>query len=330
MRCGISRPMNRRAALVLATVFGGFFLLFLVFLALAWAALNKDSRRASVGGSGPKIGIVEVEGTIGDSENGVDGKREAEELREFAEDDDIEAIVVRIDSPGGAVAPSQEIWAEIKRSREKKKVLCSMGNLAASGGYYIAVACEEIVANPGTLTGSIGVISQFFDASEWLTAAKLEETTLKTGPFKDSGSPLREFNEQDQAYFNELLNDIYLQFIQAVADGRKLSLDEVRPLADGRVYTGVQAQKLKLVDSLGNFRAAVDRVMELAGLEGEPQLVYPEDEGQFAFLKYLQGGARAAAREAVQGAVEGVAASAVSRTGVLLLAPQLSGRPKTR
>jgi protease-4 len=322
--------MNRRAALVLATIFGGFFLLFLVFLMLAFAALRKDAPMSAIRvGGGPKIGVVEIVGTIGDGENGVDGKREAEQLRTFAKDDSIEAVVVRIDSPGGAVAPSQEIWQEIKRTREKKKVLCSMGNLAASGGYYIAVACEEIMANPGTLTGSIGVISQFFDASEWLPFAKLEATTLKTGALKDSGSPLRDFSEEDRVYFNGLLEDIFGQFLQAVAEGRRKSVDEIRPLADGRVFTGVQAQKLGLVDSLGNFRMAVDRVMELAGLEGDPQLVYAEEADEFEFLKYFRGGARAVARDAVEGAVDGITASAGARTGILLLAPAL-GQPKRR
>lgn len=315
---------NKSTALVLGAVFGGLFLLFLVFLVLAWAAMKGGEMST---GTGPKIGVVELTGMIGDGKTGIEGRREAEQIREFAEDDGIKAIVVRIDSPGGAVAPSQEIWEEIKRSREKKKVVCSQGNMAASGGYYISVACDEIIANAGTLTGSIGVISQFFDASELVAAAKLEETTLKTGALKDSGSPFRDFNEQDRAYFNRLLDDIYLQFLTAVAEGRGKTVDEIRPFADGRVLTGREAAEAGLVDGIGNFRTAVQRAMELSELTGEPELVYPAKKSQFPFLELLEQGAGATGRALTRGAIDGaLTAAGYPEGGVLLLAPGLSPR----
>lgn len=306
----------------MAGVFGGLFLLFLVFLGIAWAAVQGGSVSS---GTGPKIGVVELKGMIGDAKTGIEGRREAEQIREFARNDEIKAIIVRIDSPGGAVAPSQEIWEEIKRARESKKVVCSQGGVAASGGYYISVACDEIVANAGTLTGSIGVISQFFEASELLAAAKVTETTLKTGALKDAGSPFRHFNERDREYFTALLDDIFEQFLEAIAEGRDMSIDEVRPYADGRVLTGKEAQKLGFVDLIGNFRTAVDRTMELAELTGEPQLVLPAKETRFPFLEFLEQGAGATGRALTQGAMEGAArATGLGDAGVLLLAPGLT------
>lgn len=322
--------MNRRSTVVLVGIFGGFFVLFLLFLGIAFAALKGQEKRIKGSTGGPKIGVVELKGTIGDDRNGIQGLREAEQIRDFAEDEEIKALLIRIDSPGGAVAPSQEIWAEIKRTREKKnkKVVCSQGNVAASGGYYISVACDEIVANPGTLTGSIGVISQFFNAKELVAFAKLEQTTLKTGALKDAGSPFRAFNEQDRKYFEGLLGDIYDQFVGAVAEGRKKTVEEIKPLADGRVFSGLEAQKLGLVDTIGNFRVAVDRTMELAKLTGEPELVYPEKESKFPFLEALKGGANAVGQGVSEGVTEGLKSRLGVKSGVLLLAPGLVDSPQ--
>lgn len=318
-------PTNKRAMYVLAAVFGGFFLLFLVFLGLAFSAIQ--GQKPGTKGNGPKIGVVELNGQItGDPSNGIHGRTEAEQIRDFAEDESVKAVLVRIDSPGGAVAPAQEIWEEIRRTRQKKKVVCSMGQVAASGGYYIAVACDRIVANPGTLTGSIGVISQFLNAKELVAAAKLQAVTLKTGALKDTGSPFREFNDQDRVYFEGLLSGIFDQFMQAIAEGRGKTIEEIRPVADGRVLSGAEALEVGLVDKLGNFRTAVDELMALAGLEGEPQLVYPEKEEMLPFMKLLRSGARTAAGEVTRGAVEGLTGQAGAlQSGVLLLAPELAG-----
>lgn len=318
--------MNRRATVVLAVVFGGFFILFLGFLGIAYTAVHSGGSAKHFKGasSGPKIGVVELKGTIGDDRNGIQGSKEAEQIRDFAEDDDIKAIVIRINSPGGAVAPSQEIWEEIIRSRKKKKVVCSQGNLAASGGYYISVACDKIVAEAGTLTGSIGVISQFFQAKELLTLAHVQQTTLKTGALKDSGSPFREFTDQDKTYFNDLITEIFDQFVKAVAEGRHKTVEEIRPLADGRVFSGAKAKELGLVDELGNFRTAVEITMKLANLQGEPDLVYPEKKSAFPFLDALREGASASGAALAHGAIEGVTSQAGMQSGILFLAPGLS------
>jgi protease-4 len=316
--------MNRRATVVLAVVFGGFFVLFLAFLGIAYSAVHGGGKHFKPGSSGPKIGVVELKGVIGDDRNGIQGFREAEQIRDFAQDDDIKAIVLRINSPGGAVAPSQEIWEEVIRAKKKKKVVCSQGNLAASGGYYISVACDLIVAEAGTLTGSIGVISQFFQGKDLLAMAHLQETTLKTGAYKDSGSPFREFNDQDKEYFTGLLMDIYGQFVQAVADGRHKSVEDVKKLADGRVFSGSKAKELGLVDEIGNFRTALDVTMKAANLTGEPDLVYPEKKSQFPFLDALRDGASATGVAFTQGAVEGVKSQVGLQNGVLFLAPGLS------
>ncbi len=314
--------MNRRSVWLLAIVFGGFFLLFLIFVGVAFAALRGQERTEGPTG-GPKLGVVVLKGVIG-AKGGIEGRREAEQIYDFARDDEIKGIVVRVDSPGGAVAPSQELNEEIRRAEKKKKVVCSMGNLAASGGYYVSVACDEIVADPGTLTGSIGVISQLFAVPDLLSAAKVQETTLKTGALKDAGSPFRPITDQDKAYLNGLIHDIYQQFVAAVAAGRHKKVADILPLADGRVYTGEEAQKLGLIDKIGNFRTAVDELMRLSKLHGEPQLVYPVKRNRF--LDFLRGDARAAAREATEGAVEGLEARGGLQPGILLLAPGLGSR----
>lgn len=315
--------MNRRATVILAAVFGGFFLLFLLFLGIAFAAVKSQGNHKfkALASNGPKIGVVELKGVIGEEKSGIAGGKEAEQIRDFAEDDEIKAIIVRINSPGGAVAPSQEIAEEIIRSRTKKKVICSQGNVAASGGFYISVACDKIVADAGTLTGSIGVISQFFSAKDLIALAHLQETTLKTGALKDSGSPFREFNEQDQIYMNGLLHEIYEQFVKAVADGRHMKVEDVLKLADGRVFTGLKAKELGLVDEIGNFRTAVDITMREAKLEGEPDLVYPEKKSEFPFLEALKDGATATGAGMARGALEGISSRLGLDNGVLLLAP---------
>ena len=250
--------MNNRSVALIAVVFGGFFLLFVLFLGLAFTQLKSSGETHAVhhGKVGPKIGVVELEGVIGE-ERGIKGSPEAEQIRDFAEDDEIEAILIRIDSPGGAVAPSQEIHEEILRARKKKHVVCSMGQVAASGGFYIAVACEKIVANKGTMTGSIGVISQFFAAPELVEMAKVQHTTLKTGALKDSGSPFREFNDQDRAYFEGMLNKIYEQFLGAVAEGRSEETPGQLGIGGWKVVTRLPAIQPGSVDVAGWVEAQV-------------------------------------------------------------------------
>ena len=217
-----------------------------------------------------KIGVIPIEGAITQSESVVS------QLAEFGKDRSVKAIILRVNSPGGGVAPSQEIYREIQKTREKKKIIASMGNVAASGGYYVASAADKIVASPGTLTGSIGVLMEFVRLQELMEKVGVDVEVLKSGEFKDIGSPHRKLTEQDKALLQTLLSDIQEQFVEAVARGRNLPPEKVREIADGRILSGSQGLELGLVDQLGNFRDAVDLAKSLAGIKGEAALVYPK------------------------------------------------------
>lgn len=291
--------MDKRAVVVLVVIFGGVFVALFGFLFLAWSTVQGAGGPRLGGG---QIGVVEVKGPIVESDEVV------EQLHDFLEDDRIRAVVVRVDSPGGAVAPSQEIATEVKRLAGEKHVVVSMGNLAASGGYYLAAPATRIVANPGTLTGSIGVVSQFANLTEIADKIGLQMNTVKSGPAKDAGNPFRPFTEEDRALFQHMVDGVYLQFVRAVAEGRNLPEEDVRKIADGRVLTGEEAKNLGLVDDLGNFNDAVKIAADLAGIEGEPRLVYPSKKKGFAWETFLTEGARAAVRavaDEVQTRVEG-------------------------
>jgi len=181
---------------------------------------------------------------------------------------------MRVNSPGGGVAPSQEIYREIRRTIKTKKVIASMGNLAASGGYYIASAANKIVASPGTLSGSIGVIMEFVQLEELLKKLGVGLEVVKTGEFKDIGSPHRKMSEQDKDLITNLIQEIQTQFVEAVARGRNLPVEKVREIADGRILSGARCKELGLVDMLGNFQDAVDLAKQMSGIEGEVTLVY--------------------------------------------------------
>ena len=191
----------------------------------------------------------------------------------MAKNDGVRAVVLRVDSPGGGVAPSQEIYDAVLRVREKKPVVASLGGVAASGGYYVASGCDVIVANPGTLTGSIGVILQTGNVSELLKKVGIQGVIVKAGKFKDIGSPLREMSEEEKRLLDDLLQNVHTQFIAAISRGRKLPVEQVRQLADGRIYSGEQAHDLKLVDQLGGLRDAVQLAAERAGISGEPSWI---------------------------------------------------------
>jgi protease-4 len=199
-------------------------------------------------------------------------------LRECGKNDRVKAVVLRIDSPGGVVGPSQEIHEEVKKLAAKKKVVVSMGSLAASGGYYIAAPASVIFANPGTITGSIGVIIKLSNLQELLDKVGVKVTTIKTGTYKDIGSPSRPMTEDDKALLQGVIDSSYNQFVKAVAQGRKLPEAQVRLLADGRIFTGEQALALKLVDRLGNMQDALDEAGRLGGIKGEPVQFRPKKE----------------------------------------------------
>lgn len=219
---------------------------------------------------GDKIAVVEIRGVITQSSRIID------ELQKYGEDDGVKAIILRIDSPGGGVGPSQEIYREVMKVRSKKKVVTSMGSVAASGGYYIACASDLIVANPGTITGSIGVLMEFTNFEELLKKIGIKGVVVKSGEHKDLGSPLREMTPEEKRILQSVIDNVHQQFIQAVAEGRKLDKERVAQMADGRILTGEQAKQLGLVDKMGNLQDAIDAASKLVGIEGKPIILYPK------------------------------------------------------
>ena len=228
-----------------------------------------------------KVAVVRLHGVI------MDGTEVKRQLNKWAEDSSVKAIVLHIASPGGVVGPSQEIYSAVKKAVAKKPVVASMGAVAASGGYYVAAACNKIVANPGTITGSIGVIMMFSTTFDLMEKIGLKAVVIKSGKFKDTGSPNRPFTDEDRKLMQDVVDDTYDQFLTDVAHGRGLPVDEVRKVADGRILTGRQALKVKLVDKLGGFDDAVELAATLGGISGKPQKV--EEEKKKGIMETLFG-----------------------------------------
>ncbi|HZP36889.1 MAG TPA: signal peptide peptidase SppA [Methylomirabilota bacterium] len=226
---------------------------------------------------GAKVAVVEIEGVIGtEVARGLDTDELVRILHEYRDDPAIRAVVLRINSPGGVVAPTQEIVSAVRRLREAKKpVVASLGSVAASGGYYVAVAADRIFASPGTLTGSIGVVMQLANLEGLLKKVGVEYVVVKAGSFKDVGNFARPMTPEERRILQSLLDDVYEQFIGAVAEGRHLDLETVRGFAEGRIFSGRQAQALKMVDELGGLEDAVEAAARMAGLPGKPKVVYP-------------------------------------------------------
>lgn len=248
---------------------------------------------------GQKVAVVRIEGIIFDSRRAID------ELRKHGKDPDVKAVVVRLNSPGGSVAPSQEIYKEIlKLRRNGKKVVASMGSVAASGAYYVATAADRIYANPGTITGSIGVLAELVNAEELMRKIGIRAITIKSARHKDMGSFAREMGEEEKKILQTVLEDVHGQFVEAVAMGRKLPRQKVAAMADGRIYSGSQAKELALVDELGNFQDAIAAAGEMAGIPGEPMVVQErkrsllfrlldgELTGPFGLASLFEGGLR--------------------------------------
>jgi len=226
-----------------------------------------------------KIAVVPITGVITDAQTIID------QLHKFRKNRKVKAIVVRIDSPGGGVGPSQEIYEEIRKIKKVKKVVSSIGSIAASGGYYVACATDKIVANPGAITGSIGVIVEYANFEELLEKIGLKGIVIKSGKYKDIMSPLRDMTAEEKNLIQSVIDDIHSQFVSAVAEERHLEKAEVEAIADGRIFTGVQAKQLGLIDELGTFRDAVDMTAKMVGIKGEPELLYPEKK--FSFFDYF-------------------------------------------
>jgi len=231
---------------------------------------------------GEKIGVIEMTGII------VASKTTIEHIIEFRNNPSIKGIVLRVDSPGGGVGPSQEIYEEIKKTVAVKPVVVSMGSVAASGGYYVSAPVNRIFANPGTITGSIGVIMEFTNVQELFGKIGLKNQVIKSGEHKDIGSPVRPMTDSDRQILQSLIDDTQQQFVAAVAEGRKMSVADVVPLADGRVFTGRQALAVGLVDELGNLQDAISAAARMAGIDGEPRVVYPPQEKPGVFQYLLQ------------------------------------------
>jgi protease-4 len=233
-------------------------------------------------GSG-KIGVVELKGVITSPEKAI------KELTSFRKNRRIAAIVLRIDSPGGAVGASQEIFEEVKRTRQTKPVVASMGSVAASGGYYAALGADKIMASRGTLTGSIGVIIKFANLSEIFNKIGYKSEVIKSGVMKDIGATNRSMTAEERLLIQDIIDNVHEQFIQAVSKNRALPVGKVRKLADGRIYSGEQALAAGLIDQFGNFNDAVMLAAQLAGLEEElPDLIYPAEKN-FSLLRLLVG-----------------------------------------
>jgi len=229
---------------------------------------------------GERLALLRVEGPILDSKDVID------ELKTYVKDPSIKAIVLRIDSPGGAVAPSQEIYEEIRKAAAKKKIVVSMGSVAASGGYYIAAPATRIVANPGTLTGSIGVIMEIPNVQGLMNKIGVKTEVIKSGRHKDIASVFRGIKKEEREILQGVLDNVHEQFIKAVAEGRKMLIEDVKRIADGRVFTGEQALKAGLVDEIGNLEDAIKAAAKLTGIKGEPAVISKEE--RFSLIHILR------------------------------------------
>src|ERR1017187_9178890 len=267
-------PERRSRIWVWFLVGGGLFTLFVaaVFTLVYFSFSSRDEE--SFSGFGSKIGVVDLEGAI------LSPKQVVKQLKQFANDDSIKAIVIHVNSPGGGVAASEEIYREVKRIRDdkKKRIVASIETVGASGAYYIASATNKIYADKGSIVGSIGVIAEWVNYGDLLRWAKLNPITMKAGEFKDTGSPTREMTPAEREYMQALIDNMHTQFIQAVADGRHAKEADIRAIADGKVWTGEQAFSLKLVDQIADFEGAVKDTARAVNISGEPTLVYPPKE----------------------------------------------------
>lgn len=246
-----------------------FFLGFLILLIVISAIFTFIQKNVPLG---EKVAVVRIEGMIIDSKNTID------EIKGYIKDQSIKAIVLRVDSPGGAVAPAQEIYEEVRKAVSKKKVIVSMGSVAASGGYYIASPATRVIANPGTLTGSIGVIMEIPNIEGLLDKIGVKTEIIKSGKHKDIASVFKGMSKEERIILQGVLDDVHEQFIKAVAEGRKMLPDDVKKLADGRIFTGKQAVAVGLVDELGNLEDAIQVAAKLAGIKGEPEVVSKKEK----------------------------------------------------
>jgi protease IV len=272
----MSEPRSRTLLWILVGG-GAFFLFVLAVFTLVYLTLQAGGgETAGIGalGGGDRIAVVDLEGIILSPQPVVD------QLKKFGDDSSIKAIILHVNSPGGGVAASEEIYREVKRvrSEKKKKIVVSIETVGASGAYYVASASDKIYADEGSIVGSIGVIAEWVNYGDLMKWAKLKSVVLKTGEFKDTGNPARDLTPAEQAYMQSLIDNMFGQFIKAVSDGRGLKYDDVKSIANGKVWTGQEALPMKLIDGIGDFQAVVSDTAKLVGIKGEPTLVRPEKE----------------------------------------------------
>jgi protease IV len=258
---------------------GAFFLFVLAVFTLVYLTLHAGGEQTSLTSFGDKIGVVDLEGVI------LDPKTVVQPLKKFGDDDSIKAIILHVNSPGGGVAASEEIYREVKRLRDekKKRIVASIETVGASGAYYVSSATNKIYADNGSIVGSIGVIAEWVNYGDLMRWAKLKPQILKVGEFKDTGDPTREMTPAERAYMQSLIDNMYGQFVQAVADGRHAKKDDIKAIADGRVWTGEEALSLHLIDQVADFQAAVEDTAKSVGIRGEPTLVHPERKRETLF-----------------------------------------------
>jgi protease-4 len=257
---------------------GVFFLFVLAVFTMVYLAVKSDQQASASGGIfGDKIAVVELEGVIFDS------KPFIEQVKKYDEDSSIKAIIIQINSPGGGSTASQEIYDYVKRiadrhekDKSKKPIVSTISTVGASGAYYVASGTNRIFSTRSSIVGSIGVIAEWVNYGDLMKWAKLKDVTFKAGSLKDAGNPTRDMTPEEKAYFQDLLDNMHGQFIHDVAVGRKVKDEEIKAIANGRVWTGEQAKPLKLVDDLGDFQTAVDETAKMVGIKGEPTLVRPQ------------------------------------------------------
>jgi protease-4 len=283
-------PRSKMSPLALVlTLSGIFFILFVIITGGVYLYRSPGTTKSGKGSAGfltggGTVGVIELNGVI------MDSKKTLKRLDSFEDDDAVKAVVLRLNSPGGSVAPSQEIYEKVKAY--KKPLVVSMSSVAASGAYYIACGAKKVYANAGTITGSIGVIMEFVNLQKLYEWAKVQRYAIKTGKFKDVGAEYREMSAEERQLMQNMVDDVLSQFKKAVSAGRKLSMEQVTAIADGRIFSGQQAKAAKLVDELGTLQDAIDEAAKEAKLTGKPRVVYPERQDRNRLLElFLDGGA---------------------------------------
>ena len=270
----MSEQARSRTLLWIVIGGGAFFLFVLAVFTLVYLTLHSSDQNASIHSFGDKIGVIDLEGVI------IDPNVVVGQLKKFGDDDSIKAIIIHVNSPVGGVAASEEIYREVKRLRDDKKkyIVASIETVGASGAYYVSSATNKIYADNGSVVGSIGVIAEWVNYGDLLRWAKLKQEVLKVGEFKDTGDPSRDMTPAERAYMQSLIDNMYGQFVQAVADGRHAKVEDIKSIADGRVWTGEQALSMHLIDQVADFQTAVYDTAKAVNIKGEPTLVRPDKD----------------------------------------------------